>query len=171
MLAFKLFGLGFDGSGGTKEEGGITTTPAGYWRDDSILLGFFGFRSHDGPGGKINDRFGVDLRGNYKDFSIAGGFIRGEDHLNDIDQNIGFGELEYWVFPWWVAYTRYEDLVVTNVDEQDVQRFIVGSSFLVVANLKINIEGRFHLTNEPAIHINDETINDDRLTLRIDWAF
>lgn len=170
-LSFKLFGLGYDGSGGTAEKGGPSTPPTGYWRDDSVQFGIFGYRTYVSEDAKAFDRIGGDIRLNYKDFSLAGGFIRGMDDETDIDKNIGFGEVEYWVFPWWVAYTRYEDLFAENADDEDIRRFIVGSSFLLLANVKFNLEGRLHLKNEPARFLEEEEISDDRFTLRVDWSF
>jgi hypothetical protein len=81
QLNFKIGGLGFDGSGGQAEEGGLKTSPTGYWRDDSIMFGVFGYRSYD-TNTNTNvtnsfDRFGGDVRWNCGDFSLAGGFTRG----------------------------------------------------------------------------------------------
>ena len=47
-LSFKIGGLGYDGSGLKSEEGGLTTSPSGFWRDDSILFGLFGYRGFTG---------------------------------------------------------------------------------------------------------------------------
>lgn len=75
-LAFKIGGMGFDGSGSKSEAGGINTSPSGYWRDDSILFGLFGYRAYTGVNAYQADRFGGDFRLNYKDFSLGTGYIR-----------------------------------------------------------------------------------------------
>jgi len=84
QLDFKIGGLGFDGSGGQTEEGGLKTSPAGYWRDDSIMFGGFWYRSYDtltNPDATTSvnafDRLGGDIRWNCENFSLAGGFTRG----------------------------------------------------------------------------------------------
>ena len=68
--------MGFDGSGMKSEEGGLTTSPSGFWRDDSILFGLFGYRGFTGENADKSDRFGGDIRVNYKDLSLGGGYIR-----------------------------------------------------------------------------------------------
>ena len=75
-LSFKIGGLGYDGSGLKSEEGGLTTSPSGFWRDDSILFGLFGYRGFTGQNADKDDRYGADLRINFKDFSLGGGYIR-----------------------------------------------------------------------------------------------
>src|SRR5208337_564853 len=81
QLNFKIGGLGFDGSGGQTQEGGLNVSPAGYWRDDSVMFGGFWYRSYD-TNTSTNatnafDRFGGDIRWTCGDFSLAGGFARG----------------------------------------------------------------------------------------------
>jgi hypothetical protein len=68
QLNFKIGGLGFDGAGGQTQEGGLKVSPAGYWRDDSIMFGLFGYRTYDGPTDITFDRFGGDIRWNCGDF-------------------------------------------------------------------------------------------------------
>jgi hypothetical protein len=84
QLNFKIGGLGFDGSGGQTEEGGLKTAPAGYWRDDSIMFGFFAYRTYDtntfdSANYTTNafDRFGGDIRWSCGDFAVGVGFMRG----------------------------------------------------------------------------------------------
>ena len=82
-LAFKIGGMGYDGSGSKSEEGGLTTSPSGFWRDDSILFGLFGYRGFTGTNADKSNRFGGDLRVNYKDFSLGGGYIRQKADASD----------------------------------------------------------------------------------------
>lgn len=185
-LSFKIGGLGYDGSGGTFEEGGLETSPSGYWRDDSVLFGIFGKRSYVGDNDEEFDRIGADVRVNYKDLSLAGGYIRGIDvkeaahgggheeemeemeemEEGDIDKDIWFAELEYFIYPWLQPYIRYEHLSVDGADNEDKARFIIGTVILARANVKFNVEGRFYTKNEPLADKND----DDRIFFRVDYA-
>jgi hypothetical protein len=170
-FALKFGGLGYDGSGGNYEEGGISVTPSGYWRDDSILFGVFVYRSYLGPDIKTFDRIGGDVRVNYKDISLAGGYITGKNKETGEDKHIGFAEGQYFVYPWMIPYLRYEKETVKNVSGEDQARFIIGVAILPRANIRINLEGRFYTKNEPVIEAGGEKNNDDQIALQLDWAF
>jgi hypothetical protein len=169
-FSLKFGGLGYDGSGGKYEAGGMGTTPSGYWRDDSVLLGFFAYRSYIGENGDTFDRIGGDARINYKDLSLAGGYIKGNNDETNEDKDIWFAEAEYFVFPWMVPYLRYENLTVKNVDNADQARFIVGTAMLLRANIRVNLEGRFYTINESTA-ADGQTKDDDQVAFRLDWAF
>ncbi len=170
-VAFKIGGLGYDGSGGASEAGGVGTTPMGYWRDDSVLFGGFIYRSRVGINADPYDRIGGDVRVNYKDFSLAGGYIHGSNDQTEENKNIWFGEGYYFLFPWMVPYLRYENLTVTNVDNMDQARIIVGAAMLLRANIKVNVEGEFYTKNEPIEVAGGEKKDADQITLQLDWAF
>jgi hypothetical protein len=170
-LSFKLGGLGYDGSGGVYEEGGISVTPSGYWRDDSILFGVFAYRSYLGTDIKTFDRIGGDVRVNYKDFSLAGGYIVGKNKETDEDKYIGFAEGQYFVYPWMIPYLRYENEKVKNFSGEDQARFIMGVALVPRANIKVNLEGKFYTKNEPIMEEGGEKNNDDQIALQVDWAF
>jgi hypothetical protein len=173
-VAFKIGGLGYDGSGGKSEAGGVGTTPSGYWRDDSVLFGGFAYRSHEGANADPYDRIGGDVRINYKDFSLAGGYIHGSRDSKDYSEenkNIWFGEGYYFVFPWLVPYLRYENLTVTNVNNMDQARIIVGAAMLLRANIRVNLEGEFYTKNEPVEAEGGEKKDADQIALQLDWAF
>jgi hypothetical protein len=170
-FAWKFGGLGYDGSGGRSEAGGVSTTPSGYWRDDSVSLGFFAYRGYLGMNADTFDRIGGDFRLNYKDLSLAGGFIRGNNDQTKEHKRIWFGEAQYFLFPWVVPYLRYENLSVKNVANEDQARFILGSAMLIRANIRANVEGRFYLKNEPAQEVGDEEKDDDQVAFRLDWSF
>jgi hypothetical protein len=170
-FALKFGGLGYDGSGGKSEAGGIGTTPSGYWRDDSVLFGFFAYRGYLGVNADTFDRIGGDVRLNYKNVSLAGGYINGNNKQTDEKKDIWFAEAEYFVFPWMVPYLRYENLSVTNVDNKDQARFIVGSTILLRANIRVNVEGRIYTTNEPTEAGGGDKKDDDQVGFRLDWAF
>jgi hypothetical protein len=170
-LAFKIGGLGFDGSGQVSEEGGLATTPSGYWRDDSIRFGVFAYRTHVGDDADKFDRIGADARISYKDLELAGGYIYGNDDSDNTDKDLWFVEAEYFLFPWWVAYCRFEALSVGDADDEDLARFIPGLALLIRANIKATIEGRFFTENEPAKAAGGDTNDDDRVVFNLAWAF
>jgi len=170
-LAFKIGGLGFDGSGGKSEEGGLGTTPSGFWRDDSILFGLFAYRSHTGEDADNFDQIGGDVRWNYNDLSLAGGYITGNEEATNIDKHIAFGEAYYYVFPWLIPYVRFENLTVDGAGNQDQARFIVGFAGVIRANIRLNAEGRFYTKNQPREAAGESIHDDDRLAFLLSWAF
>jgi len=170
-FSLKFGGLGYDGSGGNSEAGGIGTSPSGYWRDDSIHLGFFTYRSYVGLNADRYDRIGGDVRVNYKDFSVAGGYITGDNHETNVEKDIWFAEGYYFVLPWVVPYLRYENLTVNHLNNRDQARFIVGSAMLVRANIRVNVEARIYTTNEPAQAAGGNKKDDDQIAFVLDWAF
>jgi hypothetical protein len=170
-LAFKIGGLGFDGSGGKSEEGGLSTTPSGFWRDDSILFGLFAYRGHSGENANDFDRIGGDVRLNYKDLSLAGGYIVGREEVTHIDKHIWFSEAYYFVFPWLIPYARFENLSATGGDNLDKSRFILGMTGLIRANIRLNAEGRFYTKNQPREAAGEGIHADDRVAFFLSWAF
>lgn len=170
-MAFKFGGLGFDGSGGTTAEGGLTTAPSGYWRDDSILFGGFAFKGKDGASDKKNDRYGVDVHLNYKDLTLAGGFARGDNDTAAERQDIWFGEVIYFAYPWLQPFVRYE-LLSSDKADKDQARIIAGSAILARANVRVTVEGRFYTKNDPAVAKAGGSKNDDdRIVARLQYAF
>jgi hypothetical protein len=167
----KFGGLGYDGSGGKYEAGGMGTTPSGYWRDDSVQLGFFAYRTHVGDNADTYDRIGGDARINYINLSVAGGYITGDDDETNEDKDIWFGEAEYFVFPWMIPYLRYEHLSTSHVDDGDKARFVVGTAMLLRANIRVNVEGEFYTKNEPVEAEGAQAKDADTISFRLDWAF
>jgi hypothetical protein len=170
-FALKFGGLGYDGSGGNLEEAGVSTTPSGFWRDDSVLLGFFAYKSYLGTVPQTFNRVGGDLRMNYKDISVAGGYIIGKNHETTEDKHIAFVEGQYFVYPWMVPYVRYENETVKNVSEEDQARLIAGIAVLPRANIRVNLEGRFYSKNEPVKAAGGQTKDDNQIAMILDWAF
>lgn len=170
-MAFKIGGLGFDGSGGTTAEGGLATAPSGYWRDDSIIFGGFAYRGKDGASNEKNDRYGVDVRLNYKDLSLIGGFVRGDNNTKDETQDHWFGEAVYFAYPWLQPFVRYEELS-SDLADKDTARVIAGMSVLARANVRVTVEGRIYTKNDPALAKADGSRNDDdRILARLQYAF
>jgi hypothetical protein len=196
-LAFKIGGLGFDGSGLKSEEGGLNTSPSGFWRDDSILLGLFGYQGYTGTNADRATRFGADARVNYKDLSLGGGYIRQnadtttttsageaknfyksgirsisllETTTTSATNNLWFFEGNYFVFPWFIPYARYEFLTVDS-SNQDQARLIGGMAFLLRANIKLNVEYLYYTRNQPRETAGQGTHADDMLSFQLDFIF
>jgi hypothetical protein len=230
QVNFKICGLGYNGTGAKTEEGGLNTAPTGYWRDDSVSFGLFGYRTYDSQDTnnfvnpfvtavfnpqQVNafDRFGGDIRVSYANFSIAGGFARGVH--NDfilptlfggsnnlqvlfpnlpnflVNENIYTIDAQYFVFPWMVPYARYEIVDVTNIPGLDKQRIVLGMTFLLVGNVRLNLEGRYYTQNgpldiannaqamglslpngvPPLIGATPADIDSNQIAFRLDWAF
>jgi hypothetical protein len=170
--SFKIGGLGYDGSGGTTVEGGVNTTPSGYWRDDSVRFGGFYYITHTGPDGVKFDRVGADVRVSYKDLQVGSGYITGknDDPAAMEKKNIWFAEAEYFVYPWLQPYLRYE-LLTSNVANGDKSRFIVGAALLARANVKFNLEGKMFTKNEPVETETGSKHREDQVVVRLDYAF
>jgi hypothetical protein len=169
-LAFKFGGVGFDGSGLKSEEGGLTTSPSGYWRDDSILLGLFAHRAYSGATADVADQFGADIQFNYMDVSLGGGYIREKADATDTTQDIWFVEGHAFVYPWLIPYARLEALKVKDTDDQDKTRIIAGAAFLVRANIKLNVEYRYYTVNDPMTSAGGGTHDEDQLTFLVDFS-
>jgi hypothetical protein len=173
--SFKIGGLGYDGSGGTTEEGGLNTTPAGYWRDDAIRFGGLYYITHSGPEGVKFERLGGDVRVSYKDLQVGGGYISGknDDPSAMEKKNILFVEAEYFVFPWMQPYVRYEQVTsnLHDAEHGDKNRFVVGTALLARANVKFNLEGKMFTKNEPVETSTGSKHREDQVVVRLDYAF
>ena len=168
--SFKIGGLGYDGSGGTTVEGGLSTTPSGYWRDDSVRFGGLYYISHTGPDGTKFERVGADVRASYKDFQVGSGYITGKNDETTEKKNIWFVEGEYFVFPWMQPYVRYEQMT-SNLPDGDKSRFVVGTALLARANVKFNVEGKMFTKNQPAEAGTGNKHGEDQVVVRLDYAF
>jgi hypothetical protein len=102
---------------------------------------------------------------------VAGGYIHGSNDQTEENKNIWFGEAYYFVFPWMVPYLRYENLSVTNVDNMDQARFIVGSTMVIRANIRVNVEGEFYTKNELIEAAGGDAKDADQIAFRVDFAF
>jgi len=173
-VSFKIGGLGYDGSGGTTTEGGLNTTPAGYWRDDSIRFGGFYYITHTGPTGVKWDRVGADVRVSYKDLQVGVGYITGKNNdpatPEPEKKNVWFAEAEYFVFPWMQPYLRYEQ-VTSNVSNEGKSRLVAGVGLLARANVKFTLEGTTYTKNEPAEASTGNKHLEDQVVVRLDYAF
>lgn len=173
QVVLKFFGLGFDGSGGTTEEGGIKTPPTGYWRDDALFFGAVYNKLDDNT-----ERYGFDIRARWKDLLVQGGFVRLEDDAPvppggpGNDKDVWFAEAEYFVFPWLQPYVRFE-VLSDDMPNEDLSKLLVGAVLLARANVKFNLEASFFTDNEPrekATPALDKDV-DNRFFARLDFAF
>jgi hypothetical protein len=163
--SLKFGGIGYDGSGGLSEEGGLKEDPAGYWRDDSILIGGFYHIDADDI-----DRFGLDSRLNYKDLSVAIGWATKNDDVTDMEDDVWFVDSNYFLYPWLIPYIVYETYT-PEAANGDQSRILLGISVLARANIKLNLEGRFYTENEPREAAGLDKNLDDRIFLRVDFAW
>jgi len=188
VLSFKFGGLGYDGSGGTTEEGSeedpLKIKPSGYWLDNSFLIGMFFQRSYVGDDNDIFNKFGIDLKTNYNDLSVSTGYMIGdnvilgghggghgdEDMEMEINKDIFHAEAEYFLYPWLQPYIRYEN-VNSKGNNEDKARFIAGTAILVRANVKLNVEGRIYTKHDSLEAAGGTSSDDNQIALRLDYAF
>lgn len=189
-LSFKFFGLGYDGSGSGADSGSgsagqgqgvLASSSTGYWRDDSIHVGTFAYRTYEGDDAKKYDRVGGDIRVNYADASLVGGYAWGKNRELSFDdhspiQHIWFGEADYFFLPWVIGYCRFESLSVHHTDNTDESysdrnRVIPGVVFLIRANIKATIESEIYTKDKFATENGNDKDFYDSLSCNINWAF
>ena len=173
QLAYKVKGLGFDGSGSEEQEGlGGSSDP---WRDDSLTLSFFGYhgtsavaieRDADSFDSLEADRFwraGPGLLWRTGNWQCGGGIIWGRNENpfgalsgGAVNSQSWFLETSCFVKPWLVAHGRFEDLTfdlpseVTQGGEAswprnaDQSRFVVGTKALIRPNVSLGVEGVYY---------------------------
>jgi hypothetical protein len=194
QLALKFKGLGFDGSSSKRKEEGSTSGKGG-WQDDSIIASLIGYRGTAlvNPTGdeadKRNDdfwRLGLGIQGKYRDFKIGTGYIWGSNDnpygtlsSESVDSRSWFAEGEYFIYPWVISSIRYEALsldlpaVPGLQKDQDRARIVTSFTFLVRANVKFVVEGRFATRDDrftKAIPKGSKH-TDDAVDLSVDFAF
>ena len=86
---------------GNPRRAGSAPTPSGYWRDDSVLFGFFTYRGYLDENAYRFDRIGGDVRLNYKNLSLAGGYINGNNDQTHEQKDIWFAEASILFFHGW----------------------------------------------------------------------
>ena len=189
QLAWKIGGLGLDGSDGPSVAAG-QAAPAQPWRDDSLTLSVFGYTgastvnatgfAPDARDDKF-DRIGVGARWKWADLALGGGFIAGRNRnpFGTLDQSSVrsrsyFVEAEYFVFPWLLPNVRYETLDLTLPDTipgldptQDRARVILSTRAMVRANVALVVEARLHTRDQRFSQNNDDNL----FVLQVDFAF
>ncbi len=178
-VAAKLMGMAFTG----KEEVEESLDFKENWTDNSVTAGVFAYLGSNTVAdalepGKTYDvdfgRFGVDLRANWKLLDLVAAVSWGEDKNpgnDDVSVGIlaGFVEADCMLWPWLMAYGKYEWLAFRGptsyqLRPQEVQRTVVGVAASVFADFRISFEYVFERD------LNGER-RDDRFLFRADLAF
>ncbi len=184
-FSLKFGGLGYSGiNSKSASEEGISSSPTGYWRDDSIRMGVFayrGFKDKDPDNAETYDRFGGDIRVNYSDLSLVGGYAYGKDRsitFNEDfpEQNIWFGEVDYYIFPWLIGFSRYESITTSNSDNSDENysdraRIVPGFILLARANVKATLEAQFYTKDKFATAADHDTSFYNNMSFSLNWAY
>jgi hypothetical protein len=196
QIAYKIGGIGFDGSGADlgEEELEVSTES---WRDDSVTLaGWF----HTGKRLVNNTAAGTSAFQRQDDFwraatgllwktgdlQLGGGYFLGKNDnpygtvsSASIDSRGWFAESSYFYKPWLVPTIRYEtrelEMPPGGVGtgpgslgaNQDLGRIIASVKMLIRANVSLILEGRFHTTDQASSSVNDQNM----IWLRLDFAF
>jgi len=157
-LVYKIGGMPFDRSGETGEDS--LTTGAEFWRDDNWSFSLFGYdgrasvRTEDLEGNLWEGwddfwRLGAGVQRQYKDVTFSAMYMTGSDdnpygNLSSqaVDSTNWHLEVLGFAYPWLLPYARFESLkldVPRDVPglepEQDMQRLIVGTKFMLRPNV------------------------------------
>ncbi len=166
--AFKVGGLGFDGSS-TQVEDPLAARPE-YWRDDSFIFSLWGYigssdiaiEDSSGSLWKGEDdfwRLGFGGQQKYKDLTIGAGYMFGRNDnpygylsTKQVDSHAWYAEALYFALPWLIPYTRYEGLdfdLPSGVEglnpDQDNARVVAGLKMHLRANVSLSAEGTFYV--------------------------
>ncbi|OHB77915.1 MAG: hypothetical protein A2Z34_03535 [Planctomycetes bacterium RBG_16_59_8] len=196
QLTYKLTGLGFDGSGGEKSKE-LGASGKGIWRDDSVILGLFGYRgtavvNATGDDADMEEdnfwRFGPGIQWKYQDFTGNIGMMWGDNDdpygtLSDdsVDSMSWFVEGSYFIYPWLVPTLRHETVsydlpndLAGLQEEQDKSQLVASVKALIRANVSLTLEGRFATKHEKYTKDDDDATeknDDDLVSVRLDFAF
>lgn len=145
--AYKMGGMGFDGSGGSADQAGRN------WIDNSVTFGGFvykGSADNDGtigPNDLTRERIGADLNIWINNSNLFGGWISGKDEVIEgtgliyAEYDLMFAELNQVVYPWLIGLARYETAKPEDLDRID--RAVFGFTALYRANIKFVVESAF----------------------------
>ncbi len=199
QLAYKIGGLGFDGSGGS-DSGQLADSES--WRDNSIILSTFGYWGTAGVSisGTTEDehdeghseavtfdssdqfwRIGFGAQGKYDDLTVRGGVVFGHNenpygHLsgNAVESCSWFAEAEYVVLPWLIPYARFEGVRL------DLPQGVEGITAKqdrrrVIVGAKAQIRSNVTFTAEGRFYMDDERNveqgDDDQIVFALEAAF
>ncbi|MFQ6675071.1 MAG: hypothetical protein ACE5LH_01875 [Fidelibacterota bacterium] len=179
-LAYKIGGMGYDGTGGAG-------TTGRNWVDNSLALGLFGYRGFQfNQETSLNtnleiQRLGLDFNGFLGSLNLYGGYLRGKDqvlkphgdgHIHDTgtetDQefeieatvfDLVFAEANYLLFPWLVGVLRFEQ--ATPREFGTIRRIVPSVTILYRANIKFIVESTF----------NPDDPNLNTLQVGLDFAY
>ena len=143
----KFRGMGLDGSGSPE---GDELPMADNYVDDSVTLGFYGYRglSTQTEGGVTFDnrfrRMGVDARLNYGRNYLRAGLVQGRDEnpyntsQRDVDSTAWFVEVDRVFKPWILGALRYEKLRIDG--KSDLTQLVPNLTLLARANIRVSLE-------------------------------
>ena len=165
-VAYKLGGIGFDGTGGNTNLGSIST-----FVDNAITVGGFGYLGALDNGGAVGPedleirRAGFDVSLTYgglnlfgvytfgRDETIAGGALQASDFVS------WFAEADYNIYPWLIGVVRYETADADGIDS--VSRVVPNLTVLPRPNIKAVFE----------TVIDPDNTDLNTLMARLDFAF
>lgn len=176
QFAAKVGGVGYDGS-----------KPAGkdFWSQNSLQLGLFSYwgeASITRNSVEKTDAFyrlGPDIRFRHANLNLGAGYLFGRNNRPygtlssaSVDSNGWFVEGIYRLYPWLFGALRYEGLRVDvptgiGVKDDDRGRLVPSISALIRANIRLILEGRFHMTDRTPQQNNDN----DAITMRFDFSY
>jgi len=185
QLAYKLGGMGFDGTGMSEDED--LDAASDPWRDDSFTFSFFGYYGNaqvdtsEDFESEQTDRFwriGPGVLWRKADLQLGAGYIFGKNDnpfgavsTGSVDTRSWFAEANYFVTPWIIPYFRYEALEYSNLPPEvttedeasfpeglDQTRFVVGTKMLIRANISFGVEGVFYTKDQREHHADENNL-------------
>ncbi|NIA32061.1 MAG: hypothetical protein GWP06_19400, partial [Actinobacteria bacterium] len=137
---YKIGGLGE--AGGTAGQASATSA---FYIDNSIRLGGFIY-SGKATKASLEDKFsvlGVDLDWWLNRLNIVGTLLTMQSNYIGIERKslAYFAEANYVLYPWLIAYTRYEFTDVNKDDNVDARTSIIPAMIIMLrANVKCSLE-------------------------------
>lgn len=165
-LAYKLGGIGFDGSGGNAELNNISG-----FVDNAITIGGFGYlgaldnQAAFGPEDLKVRRAGFDVNLTYGGLNLFGVYTFGRDQslgtneAHDVDFASWFAEADYNLYPWLIGVVRYETADAGGIES--VKRIVPNLTILPRPNIKALIETT----------IDPDDVGLGMVMARLDFAF
>ncbi len=166
QIAYKIGGVGFDGSGADLGEDELKVSTES-WRDDSLTLSAW---YHSGTrlvlGTAVEDEFSRVAAGllyRTGDLQLGGGVFSGENDdpfgtasTASVDSDGYFAESTYFYKPWLIPTVRFEtrDLDMPSggvggaAEHQDLGRVIASVKFVLRANVSLTLEQRIMTTDQ-----------------------
>ena len=161
---YKIGGLGE--AGGTAGQGGASSA---FYIDNSVRLGGFVYNGKAVDGGGLEDDFSVvggDIDLWYNRVNIVATALTMKSDYKGIqrDSFAYFGEGNCVIYPWLIAYARYEYTNKNKDDSIDAATNLIPAVFFMVrANVRCSLEYRLPL--------DDAHKDNDQFTFQFDFAF
>lgn len=164
-LAYKVGGMGFDGSGGGGMEAATSLV------DNAVTFGTFGYLGalnnpeSVGPEDLKVRRLGGDVNLAYKNLNLFGVYMVGRDRTmvgsgaRDLDFIAWYTEVDYSFYPWLIGVVRYE---TADADGSESRK-------RVVPHLTMLVRPNIHIVLETALDPDNADFN--TLLAELDFAF